>query len=357
MQDNDEAACPRFAVGLVAEASGKHAITRILRTLICVLLLSLSGSGASAMTKKVQPPSLGRGVNVLGFDPIWTDRTKARFTESDFAAIRRGGFSTIRVNLQAFAHMDAAERLDPRWLETLDWVVREAGRAGLIIILDEHDSGPCSHDVSTCRERLLAFWQQVSARYRMSPATVLFEPLNEPSGDLVPERWNTLLIDLLAVIRRTNPNRWVVIGPGQFNDYKALAALLLPEQDRKILVTVHYYEPFPFTHQGTTWTQPSREKLVGVTWGTPADRVAVAQDFDAIAAWSHDHNRPILLGEFGAYDKGDMTSRAAWTATVARVAEQRGMAWCYWQFDHDFIVFDVKLGAWVKPIHDALVPP
>ena len=319
--------------------------------------IGVSGTLAASPAASTSAPHLGRGVNVLGFDPIWADRTKARFDEGDFTRIRRGGFSTIRVNLQAFAHMDGAGRLDPRWLETLDWVVREAGRAGLIVILDEHDSGPCSHDVSTCRERLLAFWQQVSERYRTSPGTVLFEPLNEPSGDLAPERWNTLLIDLLAVIRRTNPTRWVVIGPGQFNDRKALAALQLPERDRRILVTVHYYEPFPFTHQGTTWTQPSREKLVGITWGTPADRVAVVRDFDTIAAWSHDHGRPILLGEFGAYDKGDMASRAAWTATVARVAEQHGMAWCYWQFDSDFIVFDVKRGTWVKPIHDALVPP
>ena len=326
-----------------------------LRSIIVSLTLALSGIGASAMTSTAQPPSLGRGVNVLGYDPIWTDRREARFRTEDFARIKQGGFSTIRVNLQAFAHMDPARRLDPRWLETLDWVVREAGRAGLIVILDEHDSGPCSEDVSACREKLLAFWRQVSERYRMSAATVLFEPLNEPSRDLTPDRWNTLLVDLLAVIRRTNPTRWVVIGPGDYNNAKALDGLKLPEQDGRILVTVHYYEPFPFTHQGTAWTH--REKLVGVTWGTPTDRVAVTQDFDAISAWSHDHGRPILVGEFGAYDKGDMASRAAWTATVARAAEQHGMAWCYWQFDGDFIVFDKRSGTWVKPIHDALVPP
>ena len=326
-------------------------------SIVFALSLALSGSGGSAMTSVVTPPLLGRGVNVLGYDPIWTDRHTARFQDDDFARIKRGGFSTVRVNLQAFAHMDGARRLDPRWLETLDWVVREAGRAGLFIILDEHDSGPCAENVSSCRERLLAFWRQIAERYRMSPATVLFEPLNEPSGEVTPERWNALLVDVLAVIRRTNPTRWVVIGPGHFDDPKALSDLSLPKLDRRILVTVHYYEPFPFTHQGTTWTTPSREKLVGVTWGTPADRGAIAQDFDAIAAWSRDHARPILLGEFGAYDKGDMTSRVAWTSEVARVAEQHGMAWCYWQFDGDFIVFDKKSGTWVKPIHDALVPP
>ena len=330
-----------------------------LRSNVFALFLAFSGSGASAASAiaPAKAPALGRGVNVLGYDPIWTDRQTARFTKDDFARIKQGGFSTLRVNLQAFAHMDGARRLDPRWLETLDWVVREAGRAGLTIILDEHDSGPCAENVPSCRERLLAFWRQVAERYRMSPATVLFEPLNEPNGELTPERWNALLIDVLAIIRRTNPTRWLVVGPGRFDDPKALPPLRLPERDRRILVTVHYYEPFSFTHQGTTWTTPSREKLVGITWGTPADRVAVAQDFDSLSAWSRDHARPILLGEFGAYDKGDMTSRVAWTSAVARAAEQHGMAWCYWQFDGDFIVFDEKRGTWVKAIHDALVPP
>ena len=102
-----------------------------------------------------------------GYDPIWTDRQTARFREDDFARIKQGGFSNLRVNLQAFAHMDDAKRLDPRWLETLDWVVREAGRARLIVILDEHDSGPCAENASSCRERLLAFWRQIAERYRI----------------------------------------------------------------------------------------------------------------------------------------------------------------------------------------------
>ncbi|HWU14322.1 MAG TPA: glycoside hydrolase family 5 protein, partial [Caulobacter sp.] len=60
--------------------------------------------------------------------------------------------------------------------------------------------------------------------------------------------------------------------------------------------------------------------------------------------------------EFGAYDKGDMASRAAYTAAAAREAEARGWAWAYWQFDSDFVAYDIKKDAWVTPIHEALVP-
>jgi endoglucanase len=196
----------------------------------------------------------------------------------------------------------------------------------------------------------------VGARYRAAPASVLFEILNEPNGRLTAEVWNGLLVDALAVIRRDNPTRTVVIGPANYNSYASLFDLVLPEGDRNIIVTFHYYEPFPFTHQGTNWTTPSRENMTGVTWGTPEDRAAIGAEFDTVAAWAKAHDRPILLGEFGAFDKGDMASRVAWTATVARDAEARGFAWCYWQFDGNFVVFDMAHDDWVAPIHDALVP-
>jgi len=75
-----------------------------------------------------------------------------------------------------------------------------------------------------------------------------------------------------------------------------------------------------------------------------------------VQAWAKEHNRPIYLGEFGAYDKADMGSRARYTHAVAREAESLGWSWGYWQFDSDFIVFDINNDCWVEPIRDALIP-
>ena len=38
--------------------------------------------------------------------------------------------------------------------------------------------------------------------------------------------------------------------------------------------------------------------------------------------WALEHDRPLYLGEFGAYDAGDMSERAGWTNFVAREAER-----------------------------------
>jgi endoglucanase len=302
-------------------------------------------------------PGLHRGVNVLGYDPIWKDPAKARFQKRHFAAIRAGGFDFIRVNLQAFRHMDAANRLDPAWLKRLDWVVGSATAAGLSVILDEHDFNACSEDPAMCRVKLGAFWDQVAARYRKAPERVSFELLNEPHAKLDAAGWNALLREMLAIVRRTNPTRTVIVGPTQWNSLSQLPTLELPGNDRNILVTFHYYEPFRFTHQGASWTD--MKTVHGVSWGSAEDRARLDRDFDEVAAWSARTGRPVLLGEFGAYDKGGtpIELRAAYTAAVARAAERRGFPWAYWQFDSDFIVWDMARNGWVRPIKDALIPP
>ncbi|MBV9931988.1 MAG: glycoside hydrolase family 5 protein [Alphaproteobacteria bacterium] len=301
-------------------------------------------------------PALNRGINILGYDPIWRDPAKARFQVRHFAAIRRGGFDFVRVNLQAFRHMDAANRLDGAWLKRLDWVVANATAAGLSVILDEHDFNACSDDPALCRVRLGAFWSQVAPRYRRAPRSVLFELLNEPHGKLDAAAWNGLLEEMLAIVRRTNPTRTVVVGPTQWNSLAELDSLRLPASDRNILVTYHYYEPFRFTHQGASWAKLT--DVHGISWGGAEDRARLDADFDRARDWSRRTGRPLLLGEFGAYDRSGtpIALRAAYTAAVARAAERRGFAWAYWQFDSDFVAWDMQADGWVGPIRDALIP-
>lgn len=329
----------------------------MLKTLAAAALLAVLAAGPAAareIAPEAQVKAMRRGVNVLGYDPLWKDPAKARFQMRHFKTIKDGGFDTVRINLHAFSHMDADHRLDPAWLKTLDEVVAAALAQKLTVILDEHDFNACGEDPAACKPKLVAFWRQIGERYKNAPDPLVFELLNEPNKGLTDELWNAWVAELLTVVRATNPTRNVVVGPAFWNNISHLDQLKLPEDDRHLIATVHYYLPMEFTHQGAAWN-PSTSQT-GVTWGTPAEHRRLKTDFDGVQAWAKTHRRPILLGEFGAYDKGDMASRVAYTAAVAREAEARGWAWTYWQFDSDFIVYDVRKDAWVEPIHRALVP-
>ncbi|HEV8262159.1 MAG TPA: glycoside hydrolase family 5 protein, partial [Burkholderiales bacterium] len=302
-------------------------MVRTARVLIAWVSLALAAAGpaTAAVTPHAQVKAMARGVNILGNDPIWRDPARARFRLDHLARIKQGGFDTVRINLHAFEHMDAENRLDPAWLATLDKVVAAALAQKLTVILDEHNYSACGEKADACKPRLMAFWRQIGRHYKDADDAVVFEILNEPYGQLTDAVWNKWLVEALAVIRQSNPTRNVIIGPAAWNNIGHLDSLDLPKADRHIIVTVHYYLPMKFTHQGAPWNTSTPK--VGVTWGTPAERLRMKGDFALVQRWAKAHDRPILLGEFGAYDKGDMASRAAYTAAAAREAEARGWAW------------------------------
>jgi endoglucanase len=318
-------------------------------------LLAAPTVAAPVLTQANQP--FHRGVNVLGYDPYWTDASKRRFEWRHFGEIRRAGFDFVRVNLQAFKYMDSRGRLQPQWLAKLHDVVRHAQRAGLGVILDEHDFDVCSQDVGACRTKLSAFWQQVAPGYARAPRDVAFELLNEPHDKLDGAVWNGLFAQLLGTVRQTNPTRIVVVGPTHWNSLADLPLLRLPP-DPNLLVTFHYYEPFHFTHQGATWAGPEVLHLHGITWGSAQDRAAMRSDFDKVSAWAAANHRPILLGEFGAFDKSGtpLDLRVGYIGAVRSEAERHRFGWGYWQFEGDFVVWDMANQRWIQPILKALIP-
>jgi endoglucanase len=331
-------------------------------TLVGLLLISLAGTirpagAAEAVDPSVQIKRLGRGVNILGYDPIWKNFQKARFKERHFQLIHDAGFQTVRINLHALQRLRAANgyKLDGAWLKTLDWAVQQALQNHLMVILDLHNYEDIAKDPEGYKPRFLAYWKQISTHFQDAPNTVLFELLNEPNGKLTPQLWNEFLSEALAIIRATNPTRTAIIGPPFWNGFRHLDKLVLPEDDRNIIVTVHYYEPMRFTHQGAPWEKETAH-LSGVTWGSTEEKERMERDFATVQDWSLKHHRPILLGEFGAYDAAPMEPRAAYTAHAARTAESLGWAWTYWQFDSDFIVYDIDKDRWVEPILRALIP-
>jgi len=312
-------------------------------------------SGFAGIDSFVQLGQMGPGVNVLSEDPGWTDAAKARFKPELFKKIKAAGFGHVRIVLTAMGHMDDYFVLETGYLNRLDTMVNAALDAGLTVILDEHDYNYCSKDTWGCRQKLNAFWAQVAVRYKDAPNRLIFEIMNEPHQDFTPEMWNDQIKQTLPIIRAYNPVRNVIIGPGSWNSLSFLDKLELPVTDRHIIVTFHDYAPMEFTHQGSPWVP--QYKLTGQTWGSPADLAQLAKDFDTVKAWSDKWNRPIYLGEFGAFETAPMESRIRYTDAMARAAEKRGFAWAYWQFDKDFIVYDIANDKWVEPILKALIPP
>ena len=277
--------------------------------------------------------------------------------EDYFRLVGAAGFTSVRLPVRWSAHALAMPpyTVDPEFFKRVDWALEQARKHQLAVVLNVHHYNELMADPAAHRERFLAIWDQVARHYAQAPDTVYLEILNEPTGKFTDEQWNKLLVDALAVIRKSNLTRMVIIGPTGWNSIRKLPVLKLPEDDRRLIATVHCYSPFHFTHQGASWVNGSAPWL-GTKWrGIHAEKAELRKELDQAVAWGKANRRPVYLGEFGAYSKGDMESRVRWTRFMREETAARGMSAAYWEFCSGFGVYNPAGKTWHQPLLEALV--
>lgn len=277
---------------------------------------------------------------------------------SDFKLIKEAGFTAVRLPIQWVTRMNPETPfiIDQQFLARIDWVIREALKNQLAIILDNHIDAQLMKDPAVYRERFLSLWKQLSAHYRQEPQQVMFEVMAEPHQQL-DAVWNDYFKDALAIIRETNPTRPVIAGPPFYNLVNKLNDLQLPQDDYLIL-TFHFYNPTRFTMQGEDWFPIGKPReWIGTTWmGDEQEKNDIAHTMDIISDWAKKLKRPVFLGEFGASDHADTASKVRYFRCIREQAELRGFSWGFFNFSAHFSLYDQAAKAWHQELLQALIP-
>ncbi len=308
---------------------------------------------------KIMNAKLGRGLNLGNAldapkEGDWGVTLKPEW----FRMIADSGFATVRIPVRWSSHAQTAPpyTIDSAFMARVAWAVDQALAAKLNVVLDVHhyDSLYAHPDVE--KERFLSIWRQICGRFGAYPPELLFEILNEPRDQLDATAWNRLLGETLDSIRALQPHRSLIVGTAPWGSLSGLAALQLPP-DTNLIVTVHYYDPHTFTHQGAIF-EPGASAWLGTRWrATPTQRAQVDQDIKAIRDWAAVNDRPIFMGEFGTYEAVDSASRALYTEYLAAGFSQAGFSWALWNFTSDFGVWNDSAGVWRRYLLDALLHP
>jgi endoglucanase len=301
---------------------------------------------------------LGRGINLgNALEAPSEGEWGVTLQDEYFSLIKSAGFQSVRIPIRWSSHAEADSpyTIDPKFFDRVDWAIDQALKNDLAVVINMHHYEEIMDSPQPQRERFLAMWEQIAEHYQNLPESVMFEILNEPTGTLSSTAWEIFSATAIEVIRKTNPRRTIIVGPGNWNSVDALPGLVLPENDRNLIATFHFYSPFEFTHQGADWVaNPGR---VGTEWkGTESEKALLEIDFELARVWGQKHHRPIYLGEFGAYSKADADSRHRWTDFIARTAEAKGFSWAYWEFCAGFGAYDPVAKQWNAPILTALIP-
>ncbi|WP_197168150.1 glycoside hydrolase family 5 protein [Neorhodopirellula pilleata] len=306
-------------------------------------------------------PFFGKGLNIGNtLDAPNEGEWGGTIHDEQLKLIRQTGFDSIRlpVNWSAHASNRPPYRIDASFKKRVKHVVNEAMKQGLRVVLNVHHYDEIFEKPRTQRERFLELWRQIASDYADYPPELAFEILNEPHAKLDSDFWNELLLDSVELIRQTNPDRWIVIGPVDWNSVRGLPALKLPQNDARIALTVHYYSPMEVTHQGAPWLDASAKKWIGTTWtNTLVERTRVQMDFNEALTYGYEHKVPIYLGEFGTYQDAPFDSRVNWTRAVVEEARRRKMGYAYWEFYSNFGLYDPEKKAWREPLKKAVLSP
>lgn len=351
-----------------------------MRFLLCLIVVigtlvpaQLARADDTISTAAEMASALKRGINFGNtFEAPYEGAWEVLMTDDMFPASRQAGFSTIRlpVRFNDHAGLEPPYALNEMFMMRIDRAVSLALAQNMNIVLDFHhshqlDGEPLDYGESDPdppltdeqnRARFVGIWAQVASRYANQPNdSVLFELYDEPHNKLTADVWNALLPLALAGIRKTNPKRYVIVGPNQYNSAYALDDLQLPPDDR-LIVTFHNYEPFEFTHQGAEWIDDSAGWL-GTTCCSAAQKAQLDEPLDLALSWAKEHHRPLWVGEFGSQYHAPHQDRVTYSRLAREEMEERGISWAYWNLATDnFGIYSATTGRWDETILTALVP-
>ena len=332
-----------------------------MKIIICVFFLVTSLLLSAQNREKAFEinEQLGRGIN---FGNMYEDNTNSVSVSAwkpEYAKmIAELGFNHVRIPIrwepEGRSNPEAPYNINPDFLDKIKQVVDSCLNNGLMAIINMHHHEALFADPDGQKERFLSQWKQISEFFKEYPDDLLFEILNEPHGNLNAEKWNIFLADALSVIREDNPDRVVLIGSPEWGGVSSISKLKLPD-DENIILSIHYYNPFSFTHQGASWVDGA-DAWLGIKWNdTETERQKVQNEFAPLKTLEEQQNIPVHIGEFGSYSTADEVSREKWTTYMARYIDSQGWSWAYWEFCAGFGIYDPNTKNYRQFLVDALL--
>lgn len=371
---------------------------KIISYLAFTALMILAVTGCSKTEKDVVNDfRIKRGTNLSHWLSQSEERGEARrahIQEDDFERLEQLGFDFVRIPIDEVQFWDEeGNKLPEAWellTQALDWSVKHHLRAivDLHIIRSHYfnavnEGGKDANTLFTsekAQQDLINLWYQLSEVLKgYSNDSVAYEFMNEPVAEK-HEQWNQLVAKVHAALRKVEPQRTLVIGSNLWQGYQTIKYLRIPENDKNIVISFHYYNPMILTHYGAWWTplgkykgkvnypgiliskedfeaapdsiKPELEPYLTQEWNIDKIRA----DFkDAIEA-AKKYNVQLFCGEWGVYEPVDRDLAYAWTKDMLTVFDEFNIAWTTWCYDADFGFWDQQKNDYKdKPLVDLLM--
>jgi aryl-phospho-beta-D-glucosidase BglC (GH1 family) len=305
--------------------------------------------------------NLGNSLEAIGGETAWGN---PKATKALIDLVKANGFNAIRIPVsydQYLANATTAQ-LKAEWLARVKEVVHYGVDNDMYVIVNIHwDSGWLENNCTEAKKsatnaKQKAFWEQIATTLRGFDEHLIFASANEPKVANATEMavltsYHQTFIDAVRDTGGKNAYRTLVIqGPDTDIDKTNKLMLTLPTDKvaDRMMMEVHYYTPYQFTlmDKDADWgkmfyywgagNRSTTDTERNPTWGEEAD---LAKLFKSMKTQFVDKGIPVILGEFGAIRRSNLTgsnlalhleSRAYYLKYVVQQAKANGMVPFYW---------------------------
>ncbi len=302
-----------------------------------------------------EPFQIKRGTNIAHWLSQSTRRGEDRaafFTEKDVKYIDSLGFDHIRLPIDEEQMWDETGKENDDAFALLKNCLDWCSKAGLRVVVDLHILR--SHHFNKGdkplwtkpeeQDKFIMLWKDLSSFLIEYPnGMVAYEPMNEPVAD-DPEQWNNLLARLIDSIRTQEPERMLVLGSNRWQSADTFDTFRVPENDRNIILSYHFYEPFFLTHYRASWTHlKDFEGKINYPGQIVQDATSPEQmrvyNRDTLEymmrkplAMAEKMKLPLYCGEFGVYMDYFPKAKLAWYKDMVSIFEQHNVAYANWNY-------------------------
>ncbi|MDR6944731.1 cellulase family glycosylhydrolase [Mucilaginibacter pocheonensis] len=307
--------------------------------------------------------NIGNTLEAQGGETGWGNPL---ITEDYIKFVKQQGFNAIRLpcawNMGHLSNQSTAQ-IDPNWLNRVKEVVGYCVKNDMYVLLNIHwDGGWLDNNINAIKQDSInakqkALWEQIATTMRDFDEHLMFASANEPPVDNAAQMailasYHQTFVNAVRSTGGKNSYRVLVVqGPSTNMDKTSELMTSLPQDQAaaRMMVEVHYYDPFQFTSLDgdATWgkmfyywgtghhstIEPDRN----ATWG---EESGVDASFVKMKKFA-DKGIPVLLGEYGAYRRNntahvplDLPTHEAsvdyWLTYITKKAIANGMLPFYW---------------------------
>ncbi|MBN1481002.1 glycoside hydrolase family 5 protein [candidate division KSB1 bacterium] len=348
---------------------------KMLCSLVVILFVVISS--CNTQSQKEEGFVIHRGLNASH----WLSQSEKRgeeraeyMQEKDFAKIAELGFDHVRLPIDEVQMWDEeGNKINEAWQllhNGITWSLDNNLRVivDLHVLRSHHFNNPNNRQLwedKTAQENFITFWRQLSEELKQYPNDKLaYEPLNEAVSNN-PEDWNNLINWVISEIRTLEPERTIILGSNNWQTVGTFKDLKVPEEDKNIILSFHYYEPFLLTHYQAPWTNlrnltvqinypgqmvdttlysnlaEEELKLVTARNGYN-DRSTLDKDIYQAVRVAEKYSLKLYCGEFGCFPTTDIKFRQAWYEDMIAIFDKYDIAWAHWNYKNDFPVVNAE---------------